>query len=558
MSAARRRSARGCWHRRWRQRIALLTALATIATLVSSPTATSGSASPLGGAEQSRGRRGTPKPELPRPSRSLRGSDGLSRVYDLILDADFSAIDSELARACGPAPPEACLVLEATALWWRIQLDPDSQELDDEFSSAADRAINASEAWTVRAPDSAEAWFYLGGAYAARVQWRVLRNEKLAAARDGKRIKDALEHSLTLDPGLDDAYFGIGMYRYYAAVAPAAVRFLRFLLLLPGGDKQEGLAQMQRARSRGQLLQGEADYQLHIIYLWYEEQTGRALDLLRDLQQQYPGNPLFFSQIAEIEETYEHDLTASLASWRALLEQARAGRVNAAELAEVRARLAIARHLDTLAETDEAIDHLERIVELKPAGPYSALADAYLRLGEAHDRLNARSDALSLYRLASIAAPENDRHNIRREAADRIRRAPNERHAEAFRLSLEGWRQLERKEIAVATSTLEESIALNERDPVARYRYARALISGRDTLAARAQLESAIKLGAGNTRLCPPPILGAIYLEAAQLYERAGERQRAIDTYRIASTLFGAADETQRLAARALARLSNR
>ena len=162
-------------------------------------------------------------------------------------------------------------MLEATALWWRIQLDPDSHALDEEFSASVERAIRTTDAWTVRAPDDPEAWFYLGGAYAARVQWRVLREEKVAAARDGKRIKDALERALALDPDLDDAYFGIGMYRYYADVAPAAARILRFLLLLPGGDRHEGLAQMLRARTRGRLLQGEADYQLHIVYLWYEQ-----------------------------------------------------------------------------------------------------------------------------------------------------------------------------------------------------------------------------------------------------------------------------------------------
>src|SRR4029453_1972875 len=105
-----------------------------------------------------------------------------------------------------PAPPEACDVLEATALWWRIQLDPESRALDDEFSSSVERAIRNNEAWTARAPDNAEAWFYLGGAYAARVQWRVLRNEKLSAARDGKRIKEALERAIELDPTLEDAY----------------------------------------------------------------------------------------------------------------------------------------------------------------------------------------------------------------------------------------------------------------------------------------------------------------------------------------------------------------
>ena len=51
------------------------------------------------------------------------------------------------------------------------------------------------------------------------------------------------------DPDLDDAYFAIGLYQYYADVAPAAAKVLRFLLLLPGGDKTEGLARMNRART---------------------------------------------------------------------------------------------------------------------------------------------------------------------------------------------------------------------------------------------------------------------------------------------------------------------
>jgi hypothetical protein len=135
----------------------------------------------------------------------LRGEDALARVYDFILEARFDQVEAELRRACGPAPPEACDVLAATAIWWRILLDPESRQLDDEFSAAVERAIRTTEAWTERTPEDPEAWFYLGGAYAARVQWRVLRDQKLAAARDGKRIKEALEQAIELAPTLDDA-----------------------------------------------------------------------------------------------------------------------------------------------------------------------------------------------------------------------------------------------------------------------------------------------------------------------------------------------------------------
>jgi tetratricopeptide (TPR) repeat protein len=487
-------------------------------------------------------------------SRELRGGDALARAYDLILDARFNALDAELRRACGPAPKEACDVLAATALWWQIQLDPESRALDDEFSTAVEQAITSSEAWTSRAPEDPEAWFYLGGAYAARVQWRVLREEKLAAARDGKRIKDALERAIALDPGLDDAYFGIGLYRYYADVAPASARILRFLLLLPGGNRSEGLAQMLRARDRGRLLHGEADYQLHIVYLWYERQTTRALELLHQLQRRYPNNPLFLSQIAEIQDSYVHDIAASLDTSEQLLALARADKVYSADMTEVRARLSIARQLDALAETDEAIEHLERVIALKPTAPYSALALAYLRLGEAHDRLNARDEAMAAYRRAALSAPEGDRHNIRRQAAERLRKAPNAPHAEAFRLSLDGLRQFEQEDLKSASASLERALMINGRDPISHYRYGRVLDARHRYADALTQFELTIR----EWRQCPPPILAAAYYDAARLHERAGRRDQAIAAYTTASTLIGAADETQRLAIRALTRLKRR
>ncbi len=151
-------------------------------------------------------------PALP-PRYALRGEDALVRAYEFILDSRFDQVDAELRRACGPAPAEACNVLEATALWWRIQLDPENRGLDSAFSASVERAIRTAEAWTERSPEEAEAWFYLGGAYGARVQWKVLRGEKLSAARDGKQIKEAMEQAVSLEPGLDDAYFGLGMYK---------------------------------------------------------------------------------------------------------------------------------------------------------------------------------------------------------------------------------------------------------------------------------------------------------------------------------------------------------
>jgi hypothetical protein len=268
---------------------------------------------------------------------SLTEPARLSAVYDFILGARFEQAAAQLADTCPPAPEEACTVLRAVSLWWQILINPESHLLDQRFDDAAATAIGATTAWTRREPRRGESWFYLAGAYAPLVQWRLIRGERLTAAREGKKIKDALEHALRLDPELYDAYFGIGMYHYYADVAPAHARLLRWLLLLPGGDRVQGLREMRQARERGALLGGEADFQLAQITLWYESRPRDALALFESLDARYPSNPIFLERIADACDVYLHDLDASARAWQTLLDRALDDRVASPRLIEARA-----------------------------------------------------------------------------------------------------------------------------------------------------------------------------------------------------------------------------
>jgi tetratricopeptide (TPR) repeat protein len=310
------------------------------------------------------------------PQRGITAAAIVAKAYDAILDADFDRLAADLKTICGPAPPVACLGLEALSLWWQIQLDPESRTLDPAFLSKTNAAIAEAERLTVADPERAEAWFYLGASYGVRAQWRVLRVERVAAARDGKQIKASLERALALDPGMHDAEFGIGMYRYYADVAPAFLRFLRWLFLLPGGNRVEGLQQLERAARQGQLVRGEAQYQIHVLYLWYEEKWREALVLVLDLQARYPHNPHFRQIEAEIRDVYFHDPAASLLASEQLLALARAGAVHRAGLAEVVARLNMARQLRALGRRDRAVTELDAIIALAPSAPAGALARA--------------------------------------------------------------------------------------------------------------------------------------------------------------------------------------
>ncbi len=496
----------------------------------------------------------------------LTAAPKLARVYDAIFDAQFSQVPALLADACGGpaprlestsgpsglAPHEACQLLALVSLWWQIQLDPLNPARDAEFRRSSDAVVIANQAWTLREPLRAEAWFYLGGAYGARVQFRALRGERLAAARDGTRVKDALDEAIRLDAGLHDAFFGMGLYHYYADVANPAAKILRRLLFLPGGDRALGLREMERARDRGAVVSSEAAYQLHLAYLWYEQQPDRARELLRSLRARHPRNPHFTQLVAEVEDVYLGDITESLRSWESLLAAAQERRIAEPLMAATRARLGLALQLDRLHETDRALDHLRAIIREEPTAPYGALAQTYLQLAHSLDRLGLRSDAVAAYRAAAAASPTGDPLRTSARARIGLRDTPPAASARAYRLSLEGWRALERGAVDDAARTIGQALALAPKNAVIRYRYARVLLAQKNEPAALAVLEGIATEGTTE----PAPFYGASCLEAARIHERRGDVVRAVDLYRLAATAFAVDRQVKEQAERALARLN--
>lgn len=485
------------------------------------------------------------------PVRGLTQAPLLAHAYDLVYDADFAGAEADLKRACGPAPSQACDVIGVAALWWRLYFDLDNRSLDEAFKARVNAVIARGEQWAAREPERAEAWFYLGAAYGARVQYHAQRSEYLAAARDGKRIKNVLEKTLALDPDLHDASAGLGLYQYYADIVPLGLKVLRWFLALPGGDKVKGLAQMRRAQEQGVLLKAEAAYQLHLVDLWYENKPDEALSILANLRARYPHNPLFLLNTAQALEIYRGDRPAALAAYRALADGARSGAFREPVMAEAWGRLGAAVHLTALAEPDRAIEELRVVIERQPTVPYGAVAQAQLELGRAADGLGWRDEATTAYRAALAVVPPGDPRGIRHAAEEGLSRPPDRTGAEAARLSLEGWRAFERGSLADAASRLDRAVLLRPDDGVHRYRRGRVLSARQDRAGAQADFERALRV-----RPPPPaPFVAASYVELGVLFEAASDRPRAIAMYEAAARVSGAGPEPRDLAQRALARI---
>jgi tetratricopeptide (TPR) repeat protein len=119
-----------------------------------------------------------------------------------------------------------------------------------------------------------------------------LRGEGRNTARAGVRAR---EHLLRAKANADlaDADFGLGLYNYYIDTLSAAARVLRFFMGVPGGNKKEGIRQLQHAIEEGVLVSPEARFYLAINLHNYDQQYNRALEIISPLAEKYPSNAMF-------------------------------------------------------------------------------------------------------------------------------------------------------------------------------------------------------------------------------------------------------------------------
>ena len=186
-------------------------------------------------------------------------------------------------------------------LWWQIQQNQSSRLLDVRFEASAAAAIAAATKWTAEEPSRAEAWFYLAGAYAPLVAMaRASRRSawRPRATASGSRTRSNARWGSTAAAGCLVRHRPLPLLR--GRRSGRAEDRCDSCCCCRAAIAQQGLQEMQRARDQGELLRGEADYQLHWLYLWYEQQPHRALDLLRGLDERYPTNPIFLQRIADV------------------------------------------------------------------------------------------------------------------------------------------------------------------------------------------------------------------------------------------------------------------
>jgi len=197
------------------------------------------------------------------------------------------------------------LLLEGEARWWKIycanleikygMIDAwkrGKKPEDEAFLLLADRVIDLAHAQIAKS-DSAEMRFYAGMGFALKVRVEVLRGENRAVARAGVAARSEFLRALELDPQMPDATAGLGLYNYYVDSLSTTVKILRFFMGIPGGNRTEGIRQMQIGIDHGVVTPVEMRFHLARNLRTFDYQYERAIVVGQPLVERYPGNPVF-------------------------------------------------------------------------------------------------------------------------------------------------------------------------------------------------------------------------------------------------------------------------
>ncbi|MGD8396188.1 MAG: hypothetical protein PVF43_12015 [Candidatus Eiseniibacteriota bacterium] len=312
-------------------------------------------------------------------------------------------------RDRSPGDPVGHFLL-AEACWWQVINRPDLDRCLAEFDEAARETIRLGEERLERDKRDPLALFFLAGAYGRRAILAGLGGNHLEAVQASLTARKYLQRLRKYHPEYDDAYFGLGLYDYYAAQLPWFARVIGKVFLGLAGNRERGIEELERAASNGLFTQVEARIFLAIVYLDEEQRYDEALAILKELNAYYPDNLDYYGMLAFAYRTQDDHLNAL----RMLETLARRGADSPAFGARSRglARYFLGSTYKVAGQYARALPELDRAVDLAGGGDTNwLLAIALLERGRVHDLLGERAAAVADYEQVLALRDFRDAHD---------------------------------------------------------------------------------------------------------------------------------------------------
>ena len=179
-----------------------------------------------------------------------------------------------------------------------IRDQPDAA-LQTAFFAAADRAETLGRARLEVSPADANALMALAMVAGMRSDdSAIIERRDMQSVRLLHEAARRAHDLLGVEPDANDAYIALGTANYVVGCMPG---YKRLLLRLGGvdGNRALGVQQLSLAASNGHYMRPFAQILLALVAL-REKDDQLARRQLTDLQAQFPGNPLFASEMAKL------------------------------------------------------------------------------------------------------------------------------------------------------------------------------------------------------------------------------------------------------------------
>lgn len=243
------------------------------------------------------------------PDVYAQASEGINGVYSL--DFDTAQKNIQLVFDQYPDHPFAHFG-NAMIAWSRYEYEFEKSDSSQQkvFENVLDDSIDGIKRWMKQHPDDPNAYMGIGALYGLRAMFNMRNRNWITAYFAGRKAISNLEKSLKLDPTYYDAYFGLGIYQYYAGTLPSVIKILAKIVAIKG-NPDEGVAQLNLARENAVFTADSAK----LILIEIQNTRGgnyydpeKSLEYIRELRAKYPTNPLMhYVEIICLYETGHYD-----------------------------------------------------------------------------------------------------------------------------------------------------------------------------------------------------------------------------------------------------------
>ncbi len=331
------------------------------------------------------------------PDLMRRVQRGLDQIYQRQYDdaqAQFTAIKSLYPDS--PAGP-----FGASVVYLAIMLENGDEELREEYLVESGQALALAERALKTGQQKGWNTFLYAGIQGIDGLDRAQQGDVLGALNKGWEAIESMKRVKAMEPAFADADLGIGIYNYWRTVVTEDMEFLpRF-----GDHREEGLAQMERARDDGLLVWVGGSLALALAH----KEAGdydRAIDECLALQAEYPDNVINNTLLGYL-YAKNRDYEEAMAAYERVREVDPNNRIVLWYIGELYYRT----------ETNDDLARVYYTKYLQLSIPTRLRSQTHDRLGEIAQRQERHAEAVRQFEAAKKVNPGNKRARRHLKAA---------------------------------------------------------------------------------------------------------------------------------------------